>query len=49
MLDFVEFMVYSELEVVCMLGWYVGKEEVKWKGNKINNVCLFLCCLIKGV
>lgn len=41
-MDFVEGMVYSEIEGVMMIGWYVFKEEVKWKGNKINEVCFFL-------
>lgn len=47
--DFVESMVYSESEAVCMSGRYAGKEEAKRKGNKINNVRLLLRCPTKGV
>nr|UES73131.1 delta24-sterol reductase [Gymnema sylvestre] len=37
--DFVETMVYSSTEAVCMTGRYASKEEAKRKGNKINEVC----------
>ncbi|KAI5671036.1 hypothetical protein M9H77_11400 [Catharanthus roseus] len=36
--DFVETMVYSPTEAVCMYGRYASKEEAKQKGNKINEV-----------
>lgn len=36
--EFVEGMVYSETEAVCMTGHYATKEEAKQKGNKINEV-----------
>ncbi|GMH10911.1 hypothetical protein Nepgr_012752 [Nepenthes gracilis] len=36
--DFVEAMVYSPNEAVCMTGRYASKEEAKRKGNVINNV-----------
>ncbi|GAB2215266.1 hypothetical protein Droror1_Dr00019650 [Drosera rotundifolia] len=35
--DFVEGMVYSPTEAVCMTGRYASKEEAKKKGNVINN------------
>lgn len=34
--DFVETMIYSPNEAVCMTGRYASKEEAKKKGNKIN-------------
>ncbi|XP_027088891.1 delta(24)-sterol reductase [Coffea arabica] len=37
--DFVETMIYSPTEAVCMTGRYASKEEAKQKGNKINRVC----------
>lgn len=37
--DFVETMIYSPTEAVCMTGRYASKEEAKQKGNKINSVC----------
>ncbi|KAK6796387.1 hypothetical protein RDI58_004088 [Solanum bulbocastanum] len=36
--DFVETMVYTPTEAVCMTGRYASKEEAKKKGNVINNV-----------
>ncbi|XP_073016554.1 delta(24)-sterol reductase-like isoform X2 [Primulina eburnea] len=36
--DFVETMIYSPTEAVCMTGKYASKEEAKKKGNKINSV-----------
>lgn len=36
--DFVEGMVYSESEAVCMTGRYASREEAKQRGNKINEV-----------
>ncbi|GAB4850659.1 Delta(24)-sterol [Ancistrocladus abbreviatus] len=36
--EFVEGMVYSRTEAVCMTGRYASKEEAKQKGNVINNV-----------
>lgn len=35
--DFVETMVYTPTEAVCMTGRYASKEEAKKKGNVINN------------
>ncbi|KAL9265704.1 Delta(24)-sterol reductase-like protein [Drosera capensis] len=35
--DFVEGMVYSPTEAVCMTGRYASKEEARKKGNVINN------------
>ncbi|VFQ98383.1 unnamed protein product [Cuscuta campestris] len=36
--DFVETMIYTPREAVCMTGRYASKEEAKQKGNKINNI-----------
>lgn len=36
--DFVETMVYTPTEAVCMTGRYASNEEAKQKGNVINNV-----------
>ncbi|GAA0178868.1 reductase [Lithospermum erythrorhizon] len=36
--DFVETMIYTPTEGVCMVGRYASKEEAKQKGNKINSV-----------
>jgi len=36
--DFVETMIYTRHEAVCMYGKYASKEEAKKKGNKINQV-----------
>ncbi|KAL5993478.1 Delta(24)-sterol [Asimina triloba] len=36
--DFVETMIYSPTEAVCMTGRYASKEEAKKKGNVINSV-----------
>ena len=36
--DFVETMIYSPTEAVCMTGRYASKEEAKKKGNVINNI-----------
>uniref|UniRef100_A0A7N0UKI4 Delta(24)-sterol reductase n=1 Tax=Kalanchoe fedtschenkoi TaxID=63787 RepID=A0A7N0UKI4_KALFE len=36
--DFVETMIYTPTEGVCMTGRYASKEEAKRKGNKINSV-----------
>ncbi|KAL5721426.1 Delta(24)-sterol reductase [Ranunculus cassubicifolius] len=36
--DFVETMIYTPTEGVCMTGKYASKEEAKKKGNKINSV-----------
>ncbi|KAH7439533.1 hypothetical protein KP509_04G065800 [Ceratopteris richardii] len=36
--EFVEAMVYSDTEAVCMTGRYASKEEAKKKGNKINSM-----------
>lgn len=36
--DFVEAMVYSDSEAVCMTGRYASREEAKQRGNKINEV-----------
>lgn len=36
--DFVETMIYSPTEAVCMSGRYASKEEAKKKGNVINSV-----------
>lgn len=36
--DFVETMIYTPTQAVCMTGRYASKEEAKRKGNVINNV-----------
>lgn len=39
--DFVETLIYTPTEAVCMTGRYASKEEAKRKGNKINNYGLW--------